>query len=88
MTPRERTLVALALATLEDAQLEAKRGPVQTNAVRLALRTLLPHVAQRWPLEQFWDGAGGDNEIGRGQSLTASLNGIVLQLKAKGWRED
>jgi hypothetical protein len=29
----------------------------------------------------FWEGAQHDNEIGRSQSVTASFNGIVQQLR-------
>ena len=59
-------------------------GPVRTIEVRLALRCLLPHCPERWPLESFWDAAAGDNDIGRAQGTTAAFNGIVRQLRRAG----
>jgi hypothetical protein len=41
-------------------------------------------LPQRWPLVMFWEGAQQDNEIGRSQSVTASFNGIVRQLRRSG----
>ncbi len=32
----------------------------------------------------FWEGAQQGNEIGRSQSVTASFNGIVRQLRRSG----
>jgi hypothetical protein len=32
----------------------------------------------------FWEGAQQDHEIGRSQSVTASLNGIVRRLRRSG----
>jgi len=57
---------------------------VDTIEVRLALRCLLPHCPERWPLEMFWDAAGADNDIGRAQGCTAGFNGIVRQLRLSG----
>ena len=56
--------------------------------VRLALRCLLPHCPERWPLELFWDAAAQENEIGRAQGTTAAFNGIVRQLRLAGRHED
>jgi hypothetical protein len=36
----------------------------------------------------FWEGAQQDNEIGRSQSVTASFNGIVRQLRRSGAYSD
>jgi hypothetical protein len=36
------------------------------------------------PLVMFWEGAQHDTEIGRSQSVTASFNGIVRQLRRSG----
>lgn len=52
--------------------------------VRLALRCLLPFVKENWPVAQFWQGASGDNAIGRLQSCSAALNGIRRQLRVAG----
>ena len=56
--------------------------------VRLALRCLLPHCPERWPLELYWDAASQSNEIGRAQGVTAAFNGIVRQLRKAGRYED
>jgi len=56
--------------------------------VRLALRCLLPHCPERWPLELYWDAAKQDNEIGRAQGVTAAFNGIVRQLRRAGRYEE
>jgi hypothetical protein len=62
-----------------------RRKPLVIRAVhRLALRCLLPHCRERWPLEMFWDAAATDNEIGRAQGCTAGFNGIVRQLRLAG----
>lgn len=57
---------------------------VSNGIFRLALRCLLPHCPQRWPLEMFWGAAGADNDIGRVQGCTAGFNGIVRQLRLGG----
>ncbi len=61
---------------------------VDVVEVRLALRCLLPHCPERWPLELFWDAAAQENEIGRAQGTTAAFNGIVRQLRLAGRHED
>ena len=61
---------------------------VDVVEVRLALRCLLHHCPERWPLELFWDAAKQDNEIGRAQGTTAAFNGIVRQLRLAGRHED
>ena len=63
------------------------QATVSTLPVRLALRVLLPHCPERWPLVMFWDSASQDNDIGRSQGVTAAFNGIVRQLgKSGAWR--
>ena len=57
---------------------------VDTIEVRLALRCLLHHCPERWPLELFWDAAKQDNDIGRSQGCTAAFNGVVKQLRRNG----
>lgn len=84
MTRRERTNITLALEILRQAMVRSARERVDTIEVRLALRCLLPHVAERWPLEAFWAGASGEQDLGRGQSCTAALNGIARQLRIAG----
>lgn len=57
---------------------------MNTVDVRLALRCLLRHCPERWPLELFWDSAAQENDIGRAQGVTAAFNGIVRQLRTAG----
>nr|WP_232328641.1 hypothetical protein [Sphingomonas horti] len=66
----------------------AGEGRVDTIEVRLALRCLLHHCPDRWPLELFWDAAKGDNDIGRAQGTTAAFNGIIRQLRLAGKYQD
>ncbi len=57
---------------------------VDCDEVGLALRCLLPHCPEAWPLKLFWDSAAQDNDIGRSQGVTAAFNGIVRQLRQAG----
>jgi hypothetical protein len=85
---RERVVIDLAVAILRGGMTEANTGKVDTLAVRLALRCLLPYCPQKWPLTAYWEGAGGDHDIGRAQAVTAAYNGIIRQLRASGvWRD-
>jgi hypothetical protein len=59
---------------------------VDTDAVRLALRCLMPFCAERWPLVTFWDAAGQEQTIGRSQGTSAAYNAILVQLEAGGHR--
>jgi hypothetical protein len=52
--------------------------------VRLALRCLLPHCLECWPLELHWDAAAQENDIGRKQGVPAAFNGIDRQLRRAG----
>lgn len=74
----------LSTRILRDAMIRATKQRVDTIEVRLALRCLLIHCRERWPLELFWDAAQGDNDIGRAQGCTAAFNGIVRQLRLSG----
>lgn len=85
MTPREQTVIDLALKVLEEVSL-MKQPPESLTSVRLALRVLLPHCPENWPLTGFWSGITNEHEIGRAQTMTASLNGIRLQLEKRGWK--
>ena len=88
MGRRERIKIDLAVQILRKAVDTSGKAKVDTLPVRLALRVLLPHCPERWPLENFWDSAPQDNEIGRSQGVTAAFNGIVRQLgKSGAWRE-
>ena len=84
MSRHHRIVIDLALRVLRAAMERSGRGRVDTIEVRLALRCLLGHCPERWPLTQFWESAAQDNEIGRSQGCTASFNGICRQLRLAG----
>ena len=83
-----RIVIGLSLHVLRSAMARSGTVRVDVVEVRLALRCLLAHCPERWPLELFWDAAAQDNEIGRAQGTTAAFNGIVQQLRAAGRYED
>ena len=80
----QRVVIDLALHILRAAMARSGEGRVDRIEVRLALRCLLHHCPERWPLLMFWDAAGQDNEIGRAQGTTAAFNGVVKQLRRAG----
>lgn len=84
MSRHQRIVLELALRILRSAMTRAGDGRVDTIEVRLALRCLLHHCPERWPLDSFWSSAGADNDIGRAQGCTAGFNGIVRQLRRAG----
>jgi hypothetical protein len=84
----QRVIISLSLHILRAAMVRSGEMRVDAVEVRLALRCLLPHCPERWPLELFWDSARQDNEIGRAQGTTAAFNGIVRQLRLAGRHED
>jgi len=87
MDRRQRITIELAVQILRNAVETSGQAAVCTVPVRLALRVLLPHCPERWPLVMFWDSASQDNDIGRSQGVTAAFNGIVRQLgKSGAWR--
>jgi len=86
LSRHQRVIVDLAVRILRAAMARSTTNRVDTIEVRLALRCLLHHCPERWPLEMFWDAASGENAIGRAQGCTAGFNGIVRQLRiAKVW---
>ncbi len=88
MYRQTRITVDLAVQILRSTLDQASQGRVDTVPVRLALRCLWAHCPERWPLVTFWEGAQQENEIGRSQSVTASFNGIVRQLRRSGAYSD
>lgn len=84
MHRQTRITVELAVQILRSTLDQTSAGRVDNVPVRLALRCLWVHCPERWPLVMFWEGAMQDNEIGRSQSVTASFNGIVRQLRQSG----
>lgn len=80
----QKAIVRLAVKVLREAMISSGERQCDTNAVRLALRSLLPHCPERWPLTTFWESAGQPIELGRSQGCTAAFNGIIRQLRRSG----
>ena len=84
LSRHQRLVIELSVHVLRAAMTRSTRARVDTVEVRLALRCLLHHCPDRWPLELFWDAAKGANDIGRAQGCTAAFNGVVRQLRSAG----
>ena len=84
LSRHQRVIIDLSVRILRRAITRAGASPVDTIEARLALRCLLHHCPERWPLQLFWEAAQGDNDIGRAQGTTAAFNGIVRQLRRAG----
>jgi hypothetical protein len=84
LSRHQRVIIELATRILRAAMTRASSSKVDTIEVRLALRCLLHHCPERWPLEMFWDAAATENPIGRTQGCTAGFNGIMRQLRLGG----
>lgn len=84
----QRVVIALSVHILRAGVAKCSEVKVDGVEVRLALRCLLPHCPERWPLELYWDAACQENEIGRAQGVTAAFNGIVRQLRRAGKYEE
>lgn len=84
----QRVVIALSVHILRAGVARCSESRVDGVAVRLALRCLLQHCPERWPLELYWDAAAQENEIGRAQGVTAAFNGIVRQLRRAGCYEE
>lgn len=81
MTKNERIAVGILVEVLAEAESAPAKEQRPSTAIRLALRVLLPHCPEAWPLTQFCDSIDGTHEIERAQTLTASFNGIAHQLE-------
>lgn len=88
MSRHHRIVIDLSVRILRGAMLRSGDGRVDTIEVRLALRCLIAHCPQRWPLDMFWSAAATAHDIGRAQGCTAAFNGIVRQLRTAGRYED
>ena len=84
----QRVVIALSVHILRSGVARCADMRVDGVEVRLALRCLLPHCPERWPLALYWDAARQENEIGRAQGVTAAFNGIVRQLRRAGRYEE
>ena len=80
----QRVIIALSVRILRSGVTRCSEVRIDGVEVRLALRCLLPHCPERWPLELYWDAAKQENDIGRAQGVTAAFNGIVRQLRRAG----
>lgn len=83
MSRHQRIIIDLSLHILQAAVARSGKGKVDTIEVRLALRCLLDHCPERWPLDMFWSSAATEHDIGRSQGCLAALNGIVRQLERR-----
>lgn len=84
VSKRQRVIIDLSLHILRQAMMASSGERIDKVEVRLALRCLLPHCPERWPLDLYWDSASQANDIGRAQGCTAAFNGIVRQLRISG----
>lgn len=84
LSRHQRVVIDLSIRILRAAMVRSSSSRVDTIDVRLALRCLLPHCQDRWPLEMFWDASATENDIGRAQGCTAGFNGIIRQLLLAG----
>ena len=84
----QRVIIALSVHILRSGVVRCSEVRVDAVEIRLALRCLLPHCLERWPLELYWDAAKQENDIGRAQGVTAAFNGIVRQLRLAGRYEE
>ena len=64
----QRVIIALSVHILRSGVARCSDVRVDGVEVRLALRCLLPHCAERWPLELYWDAAQQENDIGCGSA--------------------
>jgi hypothetical protein len=84
----QRIVIALSVHILRAGVARSSGGRVDGVEVRLALRCLVPHCPERWPLDNYWDSAAQANDIGRAQGVTAAFNAIVRQLRRAGCYEE
>ena len=84
----QRVVIALSVHILRSGVSRCSEARVDVAEVRLALRCLMPHCPERWPLVLYWDAASQPNDIGRAQGVTAAFNGIVRQLRKAGRYEE
>lgn len=62
-----RVIISLSVHILRASVARSGEARVDGVEVRLAPRCLLPHCAEHWPLELFWDSPSRENEIGCAQ---------------------
>lgn len=84
MTRSERLIIRLCCRILWDAMDCSRKVTMQTDAVRLALRILMRYCPERWPLTNFWEAVGTEQDIGRAQGSAASYRAVLVQLERAG----
>ena len=84
MSRHRKIVIDLSVRILRAAMARSGSAKVDTIEVRLALRCLLGHCPERWPLDLFWSAAATDHDMGRAQGCTAAFNGIIRQLRRAG----
>ncbi|MDR6133064.1 hypothetical protein QE361_000022 [Sphingomonas sp. SORGH_AS802] len=84
MTRREFKTMVLAVSVLRSALAIGEDGPRQTDAVRLALRVLLPLCPRRVVLVDYWTAAGLADPVARGRGMGEAFNAIIRQLRSTG----
>ncbi|RYD22718.1 MAG: hypothetical protein EOP89_12555 [Lysobacteraceae bacterium] len=84
----QRVVIALSVHILRTGVTRCSETRVDVPEIRLALRCLLPHCPEKWPLALYWDSGSQNNEIGRAQGVTAAFNGIIRQLRRAGCYEE
>lgn len=89
MQRQQLITVELSVRILRAAMASGDRIDPADVPIRLALRCLWAHCPERWPLVRFWEGGQGTHDFGRSQSMTASINGIIKQLRQSGaWSDE
>lgn len=88
LNKNDTAIIKLSLQILASARDDGSQQAIKTDAVRLALRCLRPYMREQWPLHTFCDSSESENELGRSASTTASLNGVVHQLRSAGIKVD
>jgi hypothetical protein len=63
----QRVVIALSVHILRTGVTRCSETRVDVPEIRLALRCLLPHCPEKWPLALYWDYGSQNNEIGRAQ---------------------
>lgn len=81
-------IVELPVQILRQAMIDSGDRRCDALPVRLALRCLLGHCPERWPLVTFWESAQQGNEIGRVQGCMAAFNAILRQPRRSGMWKD
>lgn len=77
--------IELALKILSAASYSGSRRSVPVEAVRLALRALHPHLADRGKLERFWERYANVDHLPLGDSPAGCYRDIVTGLLKRGY---